>query len=764
MRSGAVGWMLMGAKDRMEIEKKTSTVFWVLLCVFFILLTPTLVLYDVYIQWRTPVMDFRVDWETGIILDVPQDTFGDYAGFWAGDKFISVGGIPFEQWGELEVGNQIVEIERDGQILEMELPIVPLLRTNLVPLISGAFVALAFWGIGTALLLRRFQQYEIRVIFLIGQLLAIALFFPMAHPDHWTSPLGIRFLSIIAFLFAAPLIFHYAISFPVKLGSKFLRILGLSLIYILAVLAVLAWLGAYLADFEAGRQIGIFYSSIVISAALIAMIYVYLRRATPDERRKLRVVVLSTLISGVPALLFYLLPNFFGIPARIPVWLVGLWVMLAPLSYLYATIRHNLFGIDKLLNRAMVIIILSLGVMMLYLGPFLLIFQYTSGDLLAQMLVASFLTLLVGLAFNWSRTHVQRLVDRLFYGGWYDYPGVVEMVGDALARSTTREEVHKILTQTIPTLMQLSVCDFWIGGINATFPQTPPQKMRFRFKFQSQLPAQWVVGLHSDGDDLSETDHRILNTLAQQAEIALNNVLLIETLRHQLDEIRISREALAQAQRQLLRSREDERARLARDLHDSPIQTLVGLNIQLGLFLSTGESPEVEKSLKEMRAEVRGLLAELRQICTDLRPPLLDALGLGAALRTYADEWSKQENIKVQFDAPENQKLSQLPGDVAVNLFRVAQETLGNIGKHARASQVEIQLRGDETALQLSIHDNGRGFERPPTLNGLPAQNHFGLVGMRERIELIGGDWSLESTPGEGTRVDVKWETASRRP
>jgi two-component system sensor histidine kinase DegS len=287
--------------------------------------------------------------------------------------------------------------------------------------------------------------------------------------------------------------------------------------------------------------------------------------------------------------------------------------------------------------------------------------------------------------------------------------------------------------------------------------------MRFRFKFQSQLPAQWTVGLHSDGDDLSETDHRILNTLARQAEIALNNVLSIETLRHQLDEIQISREALAQAQRQLLRSREDERARLARDLHDSPIQTLVGLNIQLGLLLSTGESAEVEEALKEMRAEVRGLLTELRQVCTDLRPPLLDALGLGAALRTYANEWSQQENISMKFDAPENPKLSKLPGDVAVNLFRVAQETLGNIGKHARASQVDIQLRGDENALQLSIHDNGRGFERPPTLNGLPAQNHFGLVGMRERIELIGGDWSLESTPGKGTRVEVKWEAAPRR-
>ncbi|HIE25171.1 MAG TPA: hypothetical protein EYP74_04140 [Anaerolineales bacterium] len=732
---------------------------WLLLCTLFILLTPTLVLYDIYIQWRTPIIDFGLDRETGIIYDVPQDSYGDYAGFWVGDKFISVNGIPYEEWGELEIGNIIVEIKREGQILEMELPIIPLAKTNSIPMLSGAFVALAFWGISTALLLRRFQQYEIRIVFLIGQLMAIALLFPMAHPDYWTSPIGIRFLSIIALIFSAPLILQYSISFPIQLGSKNQRRLALIFIYFLALVAMAGWLASHLINFEIGRRFGIFYVLSVVSTALIIMAYVYLRKATPDERRQLRVAVLSTFIAGIPALVFYLLPNFIGIPFRAPVWLIGLLVVLAPLSYLYATIRHNLFGIDQLLNRTLVYIILSLGILLLYLGPFLLIFRYSSGDLLAQTLVAAILTLFIGLTFEWSRTHVQHWVDQLFYGGWYDYPGVVEEVSDALARSTTRQEIYETLTQQIPDLMQLSTCNFWMGNSNATFPQTPPLKARFRFKFQSKVPAQWTVGLHRDGDDLSESDHRILNTLARQAEIALNNVLLIETLRQQLDEIQASREALAQAQRQLLRSREEERARIARDLHDSPIQTLVGLNIQLGLLLSTGAKPESE--LSEMRAEVRGLLTELRKVCTDLRPPMLDALGLGAALRAYVNEWSAQENLSVQFDAPKDQQLSKLPSEVAVNLFRVAQETLGNISKHAQATAVKIQLLGDENHLQLSIHDNGRGFERPPTLNGLPAQNHFGLVGMRERIELIGGNWSLESTPGEGTRVQVEWNQQS---
>ena len=332
-------------------EKNLWGMLWGLVCILFGLLTPALVVYDIYLQWHTPAVDFVVDWETGVIRNVPENSYADYAGFWVNDKIISVGGVAFNQWFDLLVGNQVAEIERYGQVIEMELPVIPLLKTNLLPMMSGAFVALAFWGISAALLVRRYQQVEIRIIFLLGQAMAIALLFPMAHPDYWTSPTEVRLLSIIALLLSAPLVLQYAISFPVRLGSKRQRFWSLGLAYLFALAAMAAWLASYRVDFDVGRRIGIFYVLSVISAALVVMGYVYLRRAAPDERRQLRVVVLSTILAGLPALIFYLLPNFIGMAPRIPVWLAGLLVSLAPLSYLYATARHNLFGIDRLLNR-----------------------------------------------------------------------------------------------------------------------------------------------------------------------------------------------------------------------------------------------------------------------------------------------------------------------------------------------------------------------------------------------------------------------------
>ncbi len=634
---------------------------------------------------------------------------------------------------------------------------------GLANIIPALLLTLAYWLIGLTLLLRLFQRVEARLLFLLSQCIGLALLIPLAYPDPHSAPFLALSVSITGLHFAGPLLLHLHISFPQRLGQNLWRRRILASAYTLAGAATLAWW----VQAAPWWQAGILYTVSVIMAAVGILIFMYYRRSSADDRQRLRLVVLGTALPTSFIIFFDMLPTLAGFPLRVPTWALALLLIFNPLSYAYAISRRDLLGVDRLLNRTLVYAILSIGIFAFYLGPFLLLYRLLPENVGLQILVVSGLTLFVGWSFNAARTRVQRVVDRIFYGGWYDYPGVIEAISDALAGSTERRQVIQILTRQLPQLMQLRSASLWIGEPNATFPQTPPLQERFRFKFQSEVPAQWTVGTHKDGSDLSESDQRILNTLARQAEIAINNVILIETLRAQLDEIHASRKALTQAQHQLLRSREDERTRLARDLHDSPIQTLVGLNIQLGLLLTTdsplpaGEGPGVRASISEMRTEVRTLLAELRQVCADLRPPMLDALGLGAALRTHAEEWGHQNSIEVQCDLPEDVTLSGLPDEVAVNLFRVAQETLGNIGKHARAKNVQIELRGDEQSIELAIQDDGCGFEKPSTLNSLPAQNHFGLVGMRERVELIGGKWSLESTPGKGTRIQVEWNKDS---
>jgi signal transduction histidine kinase len=701
----------------------------------------------VYQQVRTPVFDAEMDWNSGTILGVTQDSFANWAGFMEGDVILSIDGAAYPKWPSV-VGNYQAQTQRGGQVIQLEIPLVPMARVNLSALLGGGAVALIFWGSGLLLLLRRFEQAEIRLLFLLLQSLAIAILFPMSYlPDWYPPPWGMA-LSVSCLFFSAPLILHHYLSFPVRLGAPRLRQWGLSGLYLLSLTASLLWLDNPIL----GRRVGMTYTTCVVAAAVGVLGYVYLRRASADECRRLRLIFFGSMLGGLPALLLYFLPSIFDLPARVPLWLAGLFSAIAPLSYLLAILRYNLFGIDRLLNRTLVYAALSLGILLLYLGPFLLIFRLAQGDWLANMMAGAGLTLVVGLAFERTKTTLQRWVDRLFYGGWYDYPRVVEQVTRALAGSTDRTQLGEVLTRQTPELMHLQGSDLRFDISSQSSPAS--SGALFSLFFQGQPHALWFIGPHRNGDDLSDSDRRILDTLARQAEIALGNVLLIETLRAQLGEIRASSEALTQAQRRLLHSREEERARLARDLHDGPLQALIGLNLQLGLQLPQTKDPA---ALNEMRAEIRNLLNDLREVCSKLRPPILDTLGLTAGIRSLAEEWSAKNRVAVCLNLPPNAALRTLPGDVAVNLYRVAQEALSNIARHAQAERADIQLAGEEDGLSMTIADDGQGFTMPGDIGDLTTQGHFGLVGLRERVNLIGGSLDLHSSPGQGTRIRVDW-------
>lgn len=703
---------------------------------------PVLAGYVIYDQLRSPVFDADLDLETGRILAVEQDSYANWAGFWPGDVILSINGAPYPLWPS-DVGNYPARIRRGSQELTLEMPLVALASLNLAFLLNGVLVALTFWGVGVFLLWRRFQQYALRLFFLLTQSIGLGLLFFLAYPDTSTRPAWMVVLISFGFHCAAALVVHYYLTFPVILGNLRQRRWATLAIYG----GMLAALALRLSAIPLGLRISFFYNTLELIVAVGLAAYVYRYRANPDDRRRLRIIVFGNIASLGPLFIIYLLPTILGIP-RAPDWVVGPFIVITPLCYLVAIARHHLFGIDRILNRALVYAALWLGILLLYLGPFLLIVRFAPGDWLAQMLVSAGLTLLVGMAFERTKDGLQRLADRIFYGGWYDYPGVIESATCSLAACTERGQLAEVLTRQVPGLMQLQ------GGELCFDEEVHPAAAGYSLAFQGKTRAHWTLAPHRDRDELTDSDRRILETLACQAEIALGNVLLIETLRAQLNEIRASREALSQAQHRLLRSREEERARLARDLHDGPLQSLIGLNLQLGLL-----QPKLSEStaLAEMRAEVRELLSDLRGVCSELRPPMLDTLGLAAALRSLAEDWSTQSGVAAHLALPELSALPTLPGDTAVNLYRVAQEALANVAKHAGAQQVSVSLATEEDGVRLIIEDDGCGFNLPGEIGDLTASGHFGLVGLRERVNLIGGKLSLDSAPGRGTRLQVEW-------
>jgi signal transduction histidine kinase len=206
--------------------------------------------------------------------------------------------------------------------------------------------------------------------------------------------------------------------------------------------------------------------------------------------------------------------------------------------------------------------------------------------------------------------------------------------------------------------------------------------------------------------------------------------------------------------RRLVRAQEDERRRVSRELHDGLGQELTALI--LGLKALEGSIPEGSPGrdrLREVEASAGRIVREAHDLAVELRPTALDDIGLDAALSTYVASWSERSGIAAGFQSA-GLDGGRLPSEIETAVYRVVQEALNNVAKHAGAGRVSVILerRGDEvTSL---VEDDGRGFE--PARAGSGPGRRLGLLGMRERIALVGGALLVESAEGQGTTVRAR--------
>ena len=216
-------------------------------------------------------------------------------------------------------------------------------------------------------------------------------------------------------------------------------------------------------------------------------------------------------------------------------------------------------------------------------------------------------------------------------------------------------------------------------------------------------------------------------------------------------EIERSREELRALSRHLQSVREEEKARIAREVHDELGSTLTALKIDLEWLATRLSSAPAEVAQKRsaMSKLVDAAVAATRKIVTDLRPSILDDLGLAAALRWQAAEFGRHSGAKVAVDAPDGEV--GMDREIALTLFRIFQETLTNIARHAKASKVDVRLATSDGAYVLQIHDNGVGMNEAE----LAKPTSHGIRGMRERARQFGGDISVSSKPGGGTTLVI---------
>jgi signal transduction histidine kinase len=219
-------------------------------------------------------------------------------------------------------------------------------------------------------------------------------------------------------------------------------------------------------------------------------------------------------------------------------------------------------------------------------------------------------------------------------------------------------------------------------------------------------------------------------------------------------ELQLRDEQHVQLLRKIITAQEDERRRIARELHDETSQVLAALMLRIDTALSGFAAGSTARtSLEEVRAMAARALDDVHRLVLDLRPSVLDDLGLQAGIRWIAERHLSPHGItwRCEFDVSQ-----RLPPELESTLFRVSQEAITNIARHAEASSVLIQVEEREGELSFEIEDDGKGFDPAAAQSPERRRVSFGLLGMRERLELLGGTLTIESAPGEGTRITAR--------
>jgi signal transduction histidine kinase len=529
----------------------------------------------------------------------------------------------------------------------------------------------------------------------------------------------------------------------------------------------------------------------LLLTGVFAQVYRYRRVSGPVERQQAKWVVFgfAAALCGFLAVLFFGEVLFSVEPGTISELIgmtaITLSMLLIPLSIGVAILRYRLFDIDVVINRTLVYgaltaIVVGLYVLVVgYLGAL-----FRTGGNLAISLVA---TGIVAVLFAPLKERLQRGVNRLMYGERDDPYAVLSRLGRRLEGTLAPEAVLPAIVEDVARALRLGHVAIWLADndtlrLGAAHGTTPPETtvrdvsavealrsapdglrpaelstsgeygavlaacgtaLVLPLTHRGELVGALCLAPRGPGEGFSEADRRLLRDLATQAGAAAHAVRLTVALRSSLEDLRRSREKLVAAQ-------DEERRRIQRDLHDGlgPVLASMRLRLEACLDATQKTGDPLADDLERLYELVGQATADIRRLVYDLRPPVLDQLGLVPALRQHCERFGRESSVEVRFEAEEG---LPVPAAAEVALLRVAQEALVNVGKHARASRVELRLARNDGWLGLEVRDDGAGFDP----NGhLPEGT--GIASMRERAELLGGTLHVDSRPGAGTRVAAR--------
>jgi two-component system NarL family sensor kinase len=475
---------------------------------------------------------------------------------------------------------------------------------------------------------------------------------------------------------------------------------------------------------------------LLIGCCLIAVVSLVLRlrRARGEERQQIKWFATAAVI--MPTGFIVASWTQWGTINEIA-WTSGvLGFLMLPVTAAIAILRYRLWGIDIIVNRALVYGALTavvVGTYALVVGVSSTLLQTSVGE---GLLIPVLATGLIAVLFTPVRNRLQRSVNRLMYGDRDDPYMVLSRLGKRLESTLVPGAVLPGIVETVAQTLKLPYAaillrqedDFKTAAEYGT-PSAEPVVLPLTYG--TETVGRFVLAPRAPGEPFTASDLRLLEDLARQVGVAAYAVRLTADLQR-------SRE-------RLVATREEERRRLRRDLHDGlgPQLATFTLKLDAARNLLASEPEAAGSLLLELKTQTQDTISGIRRLAYALRPPALDELGLVSALREQASTYGPAFSV----EAPE--ELPLLPAAVEVAAYRIAVEAMTNTARHAHARVCRVRIKPSGQELELEVCDDGAGLPDGCRLG-------VGLSSMRERAAEIGGTCEIEAVPTGGTRVLAK--------
>lgn len=699
--------------------------------------------------------------------------------FRPGDRVIAMMGRSVEAWAALLLdpalprpmvrdGDPIAyTIERNGRQFDVTFTARPFDTLSALAEDWGVLVlALSMQIVGVYLFARRPAEAAVRALLIVGT----GMF---ASTVPWALGMQVTDLATASgfwlYALTAGLAYslfwcgalHFALVFPKphRFVADRRRLVGMAYVVpivaqILVIVGVAAASGRVLPAISAWLlgQAAIGVAAIVTSVALIG--HSYFRLADPISRLQLRWVAGAVALAAISGLALWFVPELIMGEPLLPRSAVALLALPFPFALAIAIEHHHLFDLDKVVNRSLVYGGLTVGILMTYTLTVALIGGLIPGN--APYAVALLGAGAVALAALPLRDRMQRQVNRLMFGDRDEPDRALRRLGQRLEASLDPQTVLPTLVEAVAEAMRAPYVAIELQGdghprVEAAYgstpmdPNGPREPVRLPIVYRGMPIGRLVVVPRGAGERFSAADERLLADLARQAAPAIEAVRLTGDLRRSREE--------------LVATREEERRRLRRDLHDELGPALAGSLMKLGAARSmmAAEPVRAGELLDDLETDARAMIDDIRRIARDLRPPALDELGLVGVLRQRVatfDGGSPDPHLRVSLEAPDS--LPPLPAAVEVAALRIALEGLTNAARHSRAACAQIRVAVDGETLVVSVTDDGIGIPAD-------AKPGVGQASMRERADELGGSLTLATPESGGTTILARLPIAIAR-